>query len=107
MIQEQYYCYDSSRNVCGCSAVNAMDSIFSDKTKKMQNLQELVVRIIDDNAISDDEIIQLKNWLEQHDDLKGFYPFDKIFELVEEIMPDGVMSKTEEQELLKLLDAIY
>ncbi len=105
VIREQYYCYDSSSNVCGCSAVNAMDSIFSDKTKKMQNLQELVVRIIDDNAISDDEIIQLKNWLEQHDDLKGVYPFDKIFELVEEIMLDGVMNKTEEQELLKLLDA--
>lgn len=49
--------------------------------------------------------MELKGWLEKHVNLAGFYPFDKIYELVETIMLDGFMDDAESKELLKLLDA--
>ena len=54
--------------------------MYSDKTKEMQKLQEIVINIIDDDNISDEEINELQNWLETHKELKGYYPFDKIIE---------------------------
>ena len=70
----------------------------------MQKLQEIVINIIDDDNISDEEINELK-WLETHKELKGYYPFDKIFEVVEDVMLDGVMDQDEKHILLKLMDA--
>jgi DNA polymerase III epsilon subunit-like protein len=101
----KHYNYEKSNKKCGSSKTNAMLGCFCDKTKKMQKLQKIIFEIVEDNVISDDEIMQLKVWLEQHEDLNGFYPFDKIFELVEDIMMDGELNEAEEQELLCLLDA--
>lgn len=104
VVKEQHYYYGKS-GCDACPTTNSIESIYSDKTKEMQKLQEIVLRIIEDNAVSDDEIEHLKTWLEKHGELKGFYPFDKIFEMVEDIMLDGMIDIDEEQELLKLLDA--
>lgn len=104
IVEAQHYFYGNPK--CdACTNTNVGNSIYCDKTKEMQKLQEIVTRIIEDNVISDNEIEQLKLWLEKHDELKGFYPFDKIFELVDDIMLDNEMNFEEEQELLKLLDA--
>ena len=105
VIKEKHYDYDNSRNECACLGTSSMERVFSDKTRKMQNLQKIVLKIVEDNMITDDEIVKLKNWLDQNGDLKGFYPFDMIFELVEGIMLDGKMNEVEQQELLNLLDS--
>ena len=102
-IAPQPYYYESTANDCRCS--HAMEGIFSEKTKAMQKLQELVIQIIEDSVISDEEMTELKTWLGEHEELKGFYPFDKIFEVVEDAMMDGVLDADEQQLLLKLLDA--
>ncbi|MBQ8246049.1 MAG: hypothetical protein IJZ42_02870 [Lachnospiraceae bacterium] len=86
---------------CGCG----MESMYSDKTKEMQKLQFLVSGIIEDCDISDAEINELQAWLGSHSELKGFYPFDKIYEVVEDIMLDGVMNAEEKELLLGILDA--
>jgi len=86
---------------CGCG----MESMYSDKTKEMQKLQLLVSKIIEDSDISDGEINELQAWLGTHSELKGFYPFDKIYEVVEDIMLDGVMNAEEKELLLGILDA--
>lgn len=104
LVKTKHYIYEHSNKKCGNLKTNTLVGCFSDKTKKMQKLQEIILEIVGDNVISDDEIMQLKTWLEQHDDLKGFYPFDKIFELVEDIMMDGKLNEAEEQELLSFLD---
>lgn len=71
----------------------------------MQKLQQIVLEIIEDDDISDKEICELKEWLEKHEELKGYYPFDKIFEVVEHIMLDGLMDANEKQVLLSILNA--
>ena len=99
---EPYFYGNAEKGIC-CG--NSMEGIYSDKTKAMQNLQQIVMEIIHDHRISDTEVNELRYWLEQHEELKGFYPFDKIFEVVEDILLDGVMDADEEKELLGLLDA--
>ena len=99
--QQYFYGSAEKRSCCG----NPMEGMYSDKTKEMQKLQEIVISIIDDDNISDEEINELKNWLETHKELKGYYPFDKIFEVVEDVMLDGVMDQDEKQILLGLMDA--
>lgn len=90
-----------THNSCGCG----MESMYSDKTKEMQKLQLLVSGIIEDSDISESEITELRAWLEAHSELKGFYPFDKIYEVVEDIMLDGIMDAEEKKLLLGILDA--
>ena len=71
---------------------------------QMQKLQEIVIKSIKDKTISDEEMVELKGWLEEHMELRGFYPFDKIFDCVEKIMIDNVMDENEMQMLLGVLD---
>lgn len=104
-IVPQHYYYNGTSDDCGCTAGSGLKVSYSDNTKDMQHLQDIVTSIIDDDEITDIEIDKLKEWLELHTKLEGFYPFDKIFELVETIMVDGVMDDVEQQQLLKLLDA--
>lgn len=99
------YYFNGTPSDCGCVAGRAMEGLYSDNTKEMQRLQEIVSNIIEDNEITDIEIKELKEWLAKHVSLNGFYPFDKINELVEIIMLDGVMDDSESRQLLNLLDA--
>lgn len=101
----QHYEYNGTLEDCKCATGNGIEGIFSENTKEMQRLQEIVSDIIEDNQITDTEIRELKEWLEIHVSLIGFYPFDKIYELVETIMLDGVLDNDEQQQLLSLLDA--
>ena len=101
IILQPYFYNGTGENTCCC---NSMDWMYSDKTKEMQKLQTIVLNIIDDGDISDEEINELKIWLENHNELKGYYPFDKIFEVVEDVMLDGIMDHEEKRILLNLMD---
>lgn len=96
-----HYEHAEKSKCCG----NHFEGIYSDKTKEMQKLQEIVKDIIADEKVSDLEIRQLEKWLLDHDNLKGFYPYDKIFGVVEKVMSDGILDTDEQVELLNLLDA--
>lgn len=95
------YGYAEKSNCCGKS----LEGMYSEKTRAMQKLQQIVMEIIADDNISDMEICDLKEWLEEHEELKGYYPFDKIFEVVENVMLDGIMDVSEKQVLMNILDA--
>ena len=47
----------------------------------------------------------LRAWHERHESLKGYYPFDKVFEIVEDAMLDGMLDEEEKRVLLDLPDA--
>lgn len=96
-----HYEHVDKSKCCG----NHFEGIYSDKTKEMQKLQEIVKDIIVDEKVSDLEIRQLEKWLLDHDNLKGFYPYDKIFSVVETVMLDGILDMDEQVKLLNLLDA--
>ena len=102
-IKPEWYLYGNVEKSCRCG--QAIEGMYSEKTRAMQKLQQIVLEIIEDNDISEKEISELREWLEQHEELKGYYPFDKIFEVVERIMFDGLMDANEKQVLLDILDA--
>lgn len=75
-IRPELYLYGNAEksNFCGKS----IEEMYNEKTRTMQKLQQIVMEIIEDNNISDKDICELKEWLEKHEELKGYYPFDKI-----------------------------
>lgn len=101
-IASTYYHYEQVEKSKCCG--NHYETIYSDKTKEMQKLQEIVKDIIADEKVSGFEIQELEKWLVNHDNLKGFYPYDKIFGVVEKVMADGILDMDEQVELLDLLD---
>lgn len=102
-IMPEVYLYGNTEKSKCCG--RTVEGMYSEKTKAMQKLQQIVMEIIEDNDISEKEISELREWLEQHEELKGYYPFDKIFEVVEHTMLDGLMDANEKNVLLGILDA--
>lgn len=78
---------------------------YSDKTLEMQKLQMIVSDIINDSVITVEEANSLLDWMNSHSDLEGFYPYDKILNMIDNILSDGIIDANEEHELLELLDA--
>ncbi|AMJ40958.1 exonuclease domain-containing protein [Anaerotignum propionicum] len=76
---------------------------YSNNTISMQELKELAEQIISDNLIEIDEIIFIKDWIQEHQSLAGNYPFDKISALCSLILEDGILTDSEADEMLCLL----
>lgn len=76
--------------------------IFSEATKALQTLQGFLLGIIADNHLADSEIFALNDWLLSHQDLAGNYPFDRVYELMDDVLCDGVITSEERERLLKL-----
>lgn len=52
---------------------------YSDKTKRLQELNDLLADIVEDNVVSESEARQLWEWLENNKDLKGNFPYDTLY----------------------------
>ena len=72
---------------------------FSAETIALQNLQALLEQIIADGVITESEFIELKDWLEDHRDLQGNYPFDRVFNAIDRVLEDGVVLPEELEDL--------
>lgn len=69
-------------------------------TSSLQELHGIIHGIMADNMINDEEIVQLFDWMDDHDFLKGSYPFDEIYSLLIAIRQDGMIS-ADEKNMLK------
>lgn len=76
------------------------DSYFRAATNEMQRLQGLLAGILADGKITKSELEGLIAWMQEHDKLKGCWPFDEVESLITSVLRDGVVD-TSEQELLK------
>jgi hypothetical protein len=66
-------------------------------TSSIQQLEGVLHGVLADNELSDTEIIQLSKWMDEHDFLKGTYPFDEINSLLVSTLEDGIISDEERQ----------
>lgn len=74
---------------------------FYDKfTSDLQRLQGICHGILADGVVKDDEVIALNDWLNAHNHLSTYYPYDEITSLITEVLEDGIVDK-EEKKLLK------
>jgi len=75
---------------------------YSSTTLALRDLDELLKRIIADGKVTITEFSVLKDWMEAHDDLQGEYPFDRVFNALDQVLEDGVVTSDELIRLQKL-----
>lgn len=76
-----------------------ISSIYSKKTLKTQVLQGIIKIITADDKVTMDELTHLKNWLNRNSSLKGTYPYDKIYEITDEVLKNAVMDFNQQKEI--------
>ena len=54
----------------------------------MQEFQQIIISVLSDGLVSGIEANSLLSWMKSHSDLKGYYPFDKLFDTVDTILMD-------------------
>ena len=81
--------------------------LYNETTLGLQLLEGMIEGISCDDMINEDEIINLQKWLSEHDYLKGVYPFDKIYCMVENALEDGKLSEEEKEELAIAFEELY
>lgn len=68
---------------------------YSEDTLALQELQDILNAVIEDGKITLEEFAILKDWMDAHMQLKGTYPFDKVFCSLNKVLEDGVISQDE------------
>ncbi|ESU71081.1 MULTISPECIES: BRCT domain-containing protein [Geobacillus] len=79
---------------------NDFNSYYDVITSSIQQLHGILHGIMADNVLNDMEIEQLSIWIDDHDFLRGTYPFDEIHSLLVSVKQDGMISE-DEKNLLK------
>lgn len=74
---------------------------YSSETKALQMLQEFLEEIIADGQVTATEFFSLTQWMTEHRDLQGCFPFDRVFDALDRVLADG---KVTPEELLELQD---
>lgn len=72
-----------------------MKVTYSDSTKALQALKQIIEKIMVDKSITENEINDLKFWLDNNSQLIGNYPFDKINNIVNQVLNDGQITDEE------------
>lgn len=75
-------------------------------TSSIQELEGVLHGIMADNVLTDDEIVSLRNWMDDHDFLRGTYPFDEIYSLIIAAREDGVVTE-DERNMLRAFFATF
>lgn len=68
-------------------------------TSELQTLQGICHGILADGKIDDKEIYELDKWLEEHEFLASYYPYDEIKSLLLSILADGIIDEEERKRL--------
>lgn len=85
---------------------NDFNSYYDVITSSIQQLHGILHGIMADNVLNDIEIEQLSSWIDDHDFLRGTYPFDEIHSLLVSVKQDGIISE-DEKNLLKAFFANF
>jgi hypothetical protein len=68
-------------------------------TADLQILQGLCHGILSDGQITDTEVKKLDEWLEHHEHLNTYYPYDEIYTLITNVLADGKIDEGERRRL--------
>lgn len=104
-IDDNIHLYDMSKNL---SEINHKGSskethfLYNEETKSLQTLQGILMGIIGDEVINEKEVILLKKWLDDNQNLTGNYPFDKVSNVINNVLDDGIIDQNELDEMLQL-----
>jgi len=88
-------------SVDGQSCGSRRESRYSEETQQLRALQKVLFQIIEDKTVTEDEVTMLVEWMTFNSQLRGNYPFDRVYDVLERVLEDGVV---DEDELRMLLD---
>ena len=66
----------------------------------MQQLHGLLGGVVANRVIADDEVHELRVWLEDHELLRGYWPYDEIDSLLTHVLKDGKIDDQEREMML-------
>lgn len=102
-------CYEKIGNQFGDFAFHKRSDSSSDhkthysvETKALQTLQTYLESIISDGRVTEEEFYDLCFWMGEHVDLLGHYPFDRVYEAIDNVLEDGIVKPEELRELQRL-----
>lgn len=98
-VDEFIYNYDFQRSF---AKSKGRMLVRSETTKQLLNLKAVLKNITADGLLSDQEVHSLRAWMADNQSLRGNFPFDKIFAVVEGALADGVLAADELQNMLQL-----
>lgn len=78
----------------------------SESTLQLLKLKDILADITSDGILSDSEVYALQEWMDGNAALRGNFPFDKIFSVVDSALADGVLAPHELQSMLDLFEQI-
>lgn len=79
---------------------------FSETTQSLNELQALLQEMTFDQQLTKDEIYDLQQWVSDHQQLRGCFPFDIVFQELEQALEDGVLEQCELDHLLEIFCAV-
>jgi len=71
------------------------NSYYDHITESLQVLNGIMHGVLADGEVSDEEIREVSNWLDEHDYLQGAYPYDELNSLLTEVLKDQKISDAE------------
>ena len=86
----------------GSSGNSAFRAKLSDRTKKINELLGILSEISADGILTESEIRYLITWLSLHENLRGEYQFDKLYDTISAALEDGYIDGSELNQLLSL-----
>lgn len=79
-----------------CRNLSPQSDYFDAITQDIQSLHGIMHGIMADGKISVEEADGLQSWVDEHDHLKGTYPYDELDSLLTVILKDNVIDSDEE-----------
>lgn len=83
-----------------CDRLAAPNEYFAAVTSDMQRLHGMVGGIAADGKITEDELHVLSGWMDEHEQLKGCWPYDELESILLAVQADGKIDETEHEQLL-------
>ena len=82
-----------------CKNLSPESEYYDDITNEMQQLQGMLHGILADDHISLIEATELQKWVDEHNHMKGTYPYDELESLLMAVLADGVIDEDEQDTL--------
>ena len=85
-----------------CRRLTASE-FFDRVTADIQRLHAVIGGVIADTKITATELRGLSDWLDEHDHLRGCWPYDEVGSLVTAVLADGVVDADEHETLFRCI----
>ena len=97
--------YDLAEPVVECGH-NYRNRKESKCTRALNEMHDILRDISCDGVLTQDEISDLIDWMNENQSLQGNFPYDRVFNKLSEVLQDGIITVEEQNELIHLFQTM-